>query len=426
MKLSAWLAAAALMLSVAAAVSPAPAAEPGRHAWDAETEEQLQRLDSALDELRAPGFDHYPEQRASRGERLNQAFVALTGEAINPLFGVTALGMYRYLTTPEELREALPLYDRPTVWVPLLCVILLMLFNSTLCEAMPFLKIPLNALGDIVNKAGAVAVLPLVVKMFADQFAVVAAPEFASLGISSAFAGELSAAGLAASNLGWLAGVVVGFLIYGAVWLTFNVIDVLIIICPFPGVDALLKSFRLSVIGILTGANHLSPTAAFILAAAVTLVSLLIAGWSFRLSVFGLIFSTDILFFRRRDIDPAATRAFSCARLKEKHNLPMRTWGTLAKNDAGGIVFSYRPWLVLGRREIALGAPGDFAAGRGLLHPFLVAGQDGEWLRLPPRYRGKETALAAEFGLREIVDCGIGGAFRTWLGEIFGSKRGAQ
>jgi hypothetical protein len=102
-------------------------------AMDAATAERLRRLDSAVDELQSRGFDTRPEQRADRGERINQAFVALTGEAVNPLFGVTALGMYRYFSTQEEFRDGLPLYDQPEVWLPLLCLILLMLFNSTVC-----------------------------------------------------------------------------------------------------------------------------------------------------------------------------------------------------------------------------------------------------------------------------------------------------
>lgn len=407
-------------LALLAALWVFPAAAAGRD-MDAETEERLQLLDSAIDELRFLGEDRYPDERASRGGRLNDAFVALTGEAINPLFGVTALGMYRYFTTPESLREGLPLYDQPAVWVPLLCIILLMLFNSTLCEAMPFLKIPLNSLGDIVNKAGAVAVLPLVVKMFADQFAVVAGPEFASAGVFPlAFAGEMSVT----SGLGWLAGAALGVVIYGAVWLTFNVIDVLIIVCPFPGVDAMLKSFRLSVIGVLAGARHLDPVVAFVLAACVVLVSLLLAGWSFRLSVFGLIFSTDILFFRKRDVGSEGCRAFSCAALKAARGVPMRTWGVLERGDGGDLVFVYRPWLVLGKRRVVIGLAGNFAAGRGLLNPFLIA--DGNvgapWLRLPPRYRGREEALAGCFNLCGVGDCGVGGALRTWLGELFGGK----
>lgn len=422
-----WLGAILLALSLfACSMAAAQEFKLDFHNRDQETDERLGALNSALDELNANTRDAHPEQRSGRGERINKAFVALTGEAVNPLFGVTALGMYNYFKAPEHLRESLPLYDQPVIWVPLLCIILLMLFNSTLCEAMPFLKVPLNALGDIVNKAGAVAVLPLVVKMFADAVAQPAAEQFAAASNAVApvaYAGEAGLLSSAWTSLGWGAGVVIGVVVYAAVWVTFNVIDVLILVCPFPGIDAMLKSFRLSVVGALAGLNHLSPTMAIVVALALVIVCLFLAGWSFRLSVFGLFFSGDIILFRKRDIgEEGGTRAFSCAGMKVAHGVPMRTWGRVEKNEAGELAFSYRPWLVLSRRECVLGNAGDFSSGRGLLNPFIVADVDCDtpWLRLLPRYRGQEEALKERFGLRRVMDCGTGGALRTWLGDLFG------
>ncbi len=48
------------------------------------------------------------EEHVSRGSRVAAAFTALTGEAISPLFGVTARSLWVYWTTPSELRSALP------------------------------------------------------------------------------------------------------------------------------------------------------------------------------------------------------------------------------------------------------------------------------------------------------------------------------
>ena len=426
-----WLGAAVLALSIVAAGAARAQERPA--VPDRLTEERLGAINSALDELNSNARDVYSDQRASRGERINKAYAALTGEAVNPLLGVTALGMYNYFKAPEHLRDGLPLYDQPVIWVPLLCIILLMLFNSTICEAFPFLKAPLNALGDIVNKAGAVAVLPLVVKMFADAVARPAAEHIASAAdfvFPAAYAGEAGMAATAWTSLGWLAGAAIGFVVYAAVWLTFNVIDVLIVVCPFPGVDAMLKSMRLAVVGLLAGVSQVSPTAGAILALALTVVCLFLAGWSFRLSVFGLFFSADILLLRRRPIDEeGGTRAFACAGLTAARGVPVRTWGRLGKSAAGELVFSYRPWLVLPRREAVIGPAGEFSAGRGLLNPFLVADAkpDAPWLRLPPRYRGGEAELAGTFGLRRVVDCGVSSALRTWLGEYFrgaGAARG--
>lgn len=361
-----------------------------------------------------------------QGSRLNKAFVTLTGQAVNPLFGVTALGMYNYYRTDAAARDRLPIYYQPKVWVPLLIILGLMLCNSTICEAIPLLKVPLNALGDVVNKGGAVVVLPMVIKMFADTVAHPAGQTVAwavNTVFPSAHAAEGGIVGTAYHSAGWLVGAVIGALAYAAVWLAFNVVDVLILICPFPGVDAVLKTCRLAMVGILAGTNQLTPSISIILAIGMTLVCLLIAGWSFRLSVFGWIFATDILFFRHRDPENS-TLAFATVGMKQRMGIPMRTLGHLEKTEGGQLAFTYKPWLVLSPRTVNIGNPGAYSAGRGLLNPFLVADAkpDEPWLRLPPRYRGREDRMVSVFALRRVVDCGVGGTLRSWLAEHFGKK----
>lgn len=398
---------------------------------DADTARKLESLHEAIDRVRSPVPDLDEYARAGRGEILNQAFVTLTGEAVNPLFGVAVLGVYNYIRADDAQRAYLPVYDRPVVWVPLLVIIFLMLFNSTLCEAMPWLKVPLNALGDLVNKAGAAAVLPLVVKAFADT---VAAPlgEYVARAAGAAFPAAYAAEGAAGGGglwqaLGWLGGAAAGTVIYLAVWMTFNVVDVLIVICPFPGVDAMLKGFRLAVLGALAGSAHMSPTVSFILALAVAALSFFVSGWSFRLSVFGLAYSTDIVFLRRDHIAGPPLFAFSSTGLNRRDKVPMRTLGRLEREADGGLWFSYRPWLVRARRRVRLGDSGAFFAGVGLLNPFVVADGDKDmpWVRLAPRFRGREEELRRVFALGGVVDCGLSGSVRSWLEGIFGGKPAA-
>lgn len=416
----------AVMLASAAALF-APAAPAGDENLDPQTEQQLRALNNLVDELKETAPDYAHTQRAGRGERLNQAFVALTGQAVNPLFGVTVLGMYNYFRADEAVRDRLPLYDRPVVWVPLICIILLMLFNATICEAMPFLKVPLNALGDIVNKAGAVVVLPLVVKMFADTVAAPAGEalrQTAMTAFPTAQAAEGVILSTAYHSAGWALGAVVGTIVYLAVWMAFNVVDVLIVICPFPGVDALLKSFRLSVLAVLAGSQQISPVLSIVIAAAVVLLSFLLAGWSFRLSAFGFVYSTDIILFRKRKPSDGPVLAFASIRMNEEKKLPMRTFGHLERRGERDLVFSYRPWLILGRREIPLGDGHDFSCGLGLINPFLVRDLDPDrpWLRFPPRYRDAEEDLARAFSLRRVVACGLSGSLRSWLVSQFSHK----
>lgn len=402
-----------LLLTFAAAC---PAAQPQ---LDEKTAEQLRALDNIVSEIKNPLGDPNPTERVGRGERLNQAFVSLTGQAINPLVGVTVLGMYNYFRTDEIYREYLPLHDQPYVWIPFLVIILLMLFNSTLCEALPFLKVPLNALGDFVNKVGALTLLPLIVKLFAESVAEPFAEEITWLHAtlsSTAYAGEFATLGTAWHAAGWLAAAIVGTIVYLVVWLTFNVIDVVILICPFPGVDAILKSLRLAVIAALTGIYQVSPTLALILACIIVLVSLFVAGWSFRLSVFGFVFSTDILFSRKRPIERTGARAFSTSGLAKAKRLPMCTIGTVSTDASGELQFTYRPWLIFGKKTLALGRAEDFYCARGFASPLIVSAGAActSWLRLPPRYRKQENEIVNVFGLRETVDHAEPSSVRSW------------
>ncbi len=398
----------------------------GAEEFDARTQEQIGALDTLADTVKSGGADATTDARLERGEKINKAFVALTGEAINPLFGVTALGIYTYYRTDSAFRDQLPIYDRPIVWLPFLAIILLMLFNSTAGEAFPFLKAPLNALGDFVNKVGALVLLPLAVKMFADALAEPIGREAANLAgnfSAVAYAGEAVASGGFWLGAGWLAALVLGMVVYLAVWLTFNVVDVLILLCPFPGVDALLKSCRLAMIGILSGSYHVSPYLALVLSLLVVAASFFIAGWSFRLSVFGLIYSTDILFFRKKDVDKTGILAFSASALRRTGKIPVRTLGSLRIDAEGRLVFAYRPWLILRKRRFALGKADDFSCGKGLLNASLVDARDAgtAWLSFPPRYRGREADIAKSFALHAVVVRSAGGSLRQWLASYQGT-----
>ncbi len=418
--------AALFVIGLSACAVAAEPAEPAGGGGSRTAAEAAEVLTAVVDSILSPNTDATTAARLTRGELVNQSFVALTGEAINPLLGITVLGMYNYYRTAPEYRDQLPPWDQPVVWVPLLMILVLMLLNSTIGEALPFLKVPLNAFGDCINKAGAVVVLPLVVAMFANNLARPVAEQLAAvsgMAFPVAFAGEAGGIGTVASGLGWLVSAAAATVIYLAVWMTFNVVDVLILICPFPGLDALLKTFRLGVVGGLAAVSHISPNAGLVVAIVIVAVSLVLAGWSFRLSVFGLVYSTDIIFFRRGVVstDPGVV-AFSTSGARRKFGLPLRTLGRLTRTAGGELAFSYRPWLVLSRKTVNVGAPDSHSAGIGFLNPFLVdnAAPDLPVLRLAPRYRGRELFLEQLFGLAGTVACGVGGNLRQWLGAQFG------
>ena len=47
----------------------------------------------------------------------------ITGVAISPMLGVSAVGAYTYFRTPTEKRASLPWYARPAFWIPALLLV---------------------------------------------------------------------------------------------------------------------------------------------------------------------------------------------------------------------------------------------------------------------------------------------------------------
>ena len=367
------------------------------------------------------GPDRNLSERVARGETITAAASQLTGTAVNPLFGVMALGMYRYISTPAEARGQLPFYDQPYVWGAFLLVILLMAFNSTICEAMPFLKIPLNALGDMVNKGGAVIVLPVVLHEFAQAFAASAADALASAArwaFPVAYAAEGSVgAGGGWLIFGWVVSLTVGLFAYGVVWVVWNVVDVAILVMPIPFLDVCLKSIRLGAVALVAGAAALNPWLGFAVSLIMVVICCFLAGWAFRLSTMGFVFSTDLLLWRKSGgIDASVgIPAFATATAGRRWKWPARLYGRLRRGPGDALSFAWRPWLIGPRREMDLGRPGDYQGGSTLLYPLVLEGDGGALFRLPPRYRHDSRAVADALGLCGWRDVSIvRGFMKQW------------
>ena len=366
-------------------------------------------------------------EQSIRGKSVTEAVSQLTGTAINPLFGVTVLGMYHYFSTPEYLRDQLPFYDQPHVWGVMLLIILLMLFNSTICEAMPFLKIPLNALGDMVNKGGACVVLPIVLHQFAQAFAVPTANVLAAVH-DWAFPTAYAASGMSGCiddgwlAIGWAVSSILGLVGYATVWVVWNVIDVFIFILPVPFLDATLKSIRHGAMGLLFGASWLHPWLGLVVSLVMLWVCWRLSGWAFRLSVMGFVFSTDFLLWRKSgSIDTAVgIPAFITATAGKRWKLPARQYGHLRREADGTLCFAWRSWLVGPEHKIDLGKPSDFHGGSTLLYPVVLEGiGENVLFRLPPRYRRNAREVSILLGLRDCSDASI--IRNTWktLKQLF-------
>jgi hypothetical protein len=351
---------------------------------------------------------------ATPGTELANAISVVTGTAISPLLGVTAVGVWKYFhaQTPAQ-RARLPWFAQPWFWIPGLVLVSACLLKDTVGLTAPrLLKKPLDVADALAHKvSGLIAVgafVPLVGAIFSTS-----GPESALPGGTGFFA---------AIDFSWLGnGLLVPLLMvtFFIVFLASNAINVLILLSPFAVVDAALKGFRLLVLLTVTVTALANPWLGAVWALVIIAVAYLVAGWSFRLSHFGLVFLWDLLTLRRlRFVPDAANNHLFLA--KPLNKVPARTYGTLRLDSERGLVLHYRPWLVLPKRELVL-PEGSYAIARGLFYSQLarVEGQGlAPVILLPPRYRGHEQALVSIYGFTGVRDAGLR-AFSRWLKEVF-------
>ena len=164
-----------------------------------------------------------------------------------------------------------------------------------------------------------------------------------------------------------------------------------------------------------------------------TLLAYCLAGWSFRLMVFGHVYAWDLLTLRRLRFSPAPNGnwAFTAA---EIDGVPIRTYGKLMRSEQGELSLVFRPWLVLPQRSLPLPKEG-LVVGRGLIYPEILrlepaAGETRSWLILPPRYRTHEEVLAGVYRFAEVRDVGLLRGLKAgwaWLKRLsgFGRSRSA-
>jgi len=364
----------------------------------------------------APAATSAPAKPAANslpGREIAETISTVTGVAISPLLGVGAYGAYHWYQSPAEKRAGLPWFAQPWFWIPALILVGLCMAKDTLGTAAPTaLKKPFDVAETVEHKiSGLVAAglfIPIVAMVFSH-----AEPASASL----------SGTGLAALDLSWLGNVVMvplALVAYFIVFLASTAINILILLSPFTTVDAGLKLFRGAVLGTVAVSAFTNPWLGAAWALVLILISAFIAGWSFRLSVLGTSFLWDFLTFRKNRFQPGpAENGMFLGRKTAK--VPARTYGRLARDGEGRLVFRYRPWLVLPERQLALPA-GQYAVGRGLLHSSILE-VNGEETRLalllPPRYRSHEDELSNAYGLLGVRPAGLR-ALSRWFKEAVG------
>ena len=355
------------------------------------------------------------------GVELARAVSEVTGVAISPLLGVSSVGAWRYFhaKTPQQ-RARLPWFGQPWFWITGFVLVTACFLKDTLGIAAPRLvKKPLDVADAIEHKISGLiaagAFVPLVIAVFPP------ADSQAAWSGSTGF--------LAAIDLSWLGNgllVPVALLAFFFVFLASNAINVLILLSPFAIMDTALKGFRLLVLLTIPATALISPWLGAAWALVIIFIAYLIAGWSFRLSHFGLIFIWDIVTLRnRRFVPDKAANRMLVARAINK--VPARTYGTLRRDETGNLVLQYRPWLVFRKRTLTL-PQGEYVIGQGLFYSQLMSVAERKLsavMLLPPRYRGHEEELVSIYGLAGVREAGLRAVSR-WLREALGFKAKVQ
>lgn len=364
----------------------------------------------------------------SPGAPVATALTTVTGIAISPLLGTAGYGAYQWMKAENAAaRDALPWYAQAKFWLPALLIVGACAAKDAFGAAVPTgMKKPLDVLETIENKLSGLVAAGAVVPFAVDTMAkLLTSSEPAVAGTGVLAASGVAMIHVAAFDVSWLVNLLTvpfGVAVFVVVWLASHAINVLILLSPWGAIDAALKGIRTGLLGLVTAAAVTDPRWGAIFSIGVIIVSYFLAGWAFRLTVFGAIFSWEFVTRRCRRFTPAENenRMFAGAGFTA---VPVRTYGRLIRREDGQLEFAYKPWLVLkeavaplpvGRAELAVG-DGFFLSN--------IAAQDGRTIfLLPPRYRGHEEKLATTYGLAGGVQ--PAGLRKAWgaLREMLGGR----
>lgn len=355
---------------------------------------------------------------------ISRTVAVVTGVAISPLLGTGVLGLYEnwQAKTPEE-KAALPWYAQWSFILPALGVVGVCAAKDSFGSLLPpGFKKPLDVLETIENKASGLvaagAVVPFTMNSLSKMIAAhePVGPVVESTGLAFIHIGAIDGT--------WLLNLLTvpfGIAVFLVVWMASHAINVLILLSPWGAIDAALKGARTALLGLITITATLDPWISAGLSLVVILIAYLVAGWAFRLTVFGTVFSWEFLTLRKLRFTPSPreNKVFSSTQMT-RQGVPMRTYGRLINEPENGrVTFAYRPWLVFPQKTItvALTTP---SVGKGLFFSTIRDTERTAFI-LPPRYRGHEEALARAYNLGEVEDAGLLKAWGT-LRELFGGS----
>ncbi|HKX49520.1 MAG TPA: hypothetical protein VJQ48_03735, partial [Candidatus Binatia bacterium] len=172
-----------------------------------------------------------------------QALTTITGVAISPLLGVSAVGAWHYFHTDSSKRANLSWYAQPWFWVTGLLIVGLAFAKDVFGAGLPpGWKKPFDVAELIENKLSALVAAGAFVPLFAAVFeplktSSLAGMGFAAIDMSSVYNVMIMPFALA---------------VFVVVFLASHAINILILLSPWGAIDAALKAARTALLSFLT------------------------------------------------------------------------------------------------------------------------------------------------------------------------------
>ncbi len=380
---------------------------------------------SILDDLRQ--YSGLLQRNMSTSQQVAAKAAELTGVAISPLLGLCMVGWLDVIRLPKRELEHLPWFKSPPFLLFVTLLLCAITFKDTFGEILGPFKIPLDQLDAIQHQAASILAFVVVLPGFVDALAGSlqgsldsVARELGPCGLAYAAEAGVQAGSQAAGYLAQFAAAVIGTAVFVTVWLASSTVNMLLCVAPFPFLGIFLKTLRTALFSALIFLTLVHPYVGLAASVVILYISYRLAGWSFRLMLFGLVLCLDSLLLRWKWTTPKrkGIRAFGAG----LPGVRVRTMGKL-RVKGGAVIFRYRPWLVLPAREISLPVQSRCRPARGALMPSIL--EIDEHTRralvlLPPRYRGSEAKVANVLGIPAIVqDAGLIRGLRAvmnWMG----------
>jgi hypothetical protein len=362
---------------------------------------QVQRDSTSLDAYMKKGTD------------IAFRITELTGVALSPLVGLVVVGGIEYYKAKKT--------DQPIRWYfslwfmgAIIFILTLITLKDTIGELAPFFKKPLDALDFVQHKFSGITAFAIVAPQL-----VLSILEPVGQTVSYLFnlVNPVSSAWAAGPGTGAVTGVVgtvlivaivvssvIAALFFLTIWLAAGAVETFILLAPIPFVGLILRSFRLSIFGLLMIGLAISPLVGIVLSLVILYVSYRILGWSFRLAVFGWIIALDTLGGRHYYLKIEQERhiaAFASSMIRGVRN---RSYGRLVK-EGKSLVFEYRQFGIFSRKRVVVTDQlSHVGIARGSLLPSVIATKEDHkrhqaLFLLPPRYRGHEEGAARLLGL---------------------------